>query len=658
MSRPPVQRWHRLVPWAVFVALCGYFLSIHLGTDRLACIDVFYHMRLARLMLDHGFIRDFPWMRFAILHDHWVDQHFLFHVLLMPFTLLKFPLGAKLAATLFAAAALTFYYVFMRRQEIRLPHLWLLLLPAASSGFLYRMNMVRGQSLALGLFLLFLVALLERRPRLAGLVGGLFVWFYQLFLLLVPLAAWVALVDRGEPRTAPPATGGRPAPAWFVAPLWGVAGVAAGLLLNPFFPQDLLFTYEHAVVKVLNRARLGVGGEWGPFDSWYLVTGNVPLWLALALAMGLLLFCPGPLSRRTRVLAGAAALFLGLQLHSRRFIEYWPPFGLLFAATVITDRFPWESARSSRLYRPALALLIGLAVVLALVNRRQAVRDIAANLPVDRYRGAAQWLEQHSRPGELIFTTDWDDFAELFYYNQQNSYLVGLDPTFMYLHDRQLFAEWDLISTGQLALPAGSIRRDFGARLVFTDQAHAAFIARAEQDPELHRVYGDGECLVFEVLPAGSSAVRHVEGESRYPPLRSGGSACRIQNVLAELGVSCSNDRVLLYRAAEPGDFLEISLPPVEPGRYRCMATFLTAPDYGIADATLDGMPGLAPFDGYGVRVAAAEPRILGEWDLGDGVHCLRLTVRGRNPAARGYFVGLDELTLEPLPGQDPPADP
>jgi hypothetical protein len=76
-------------------------------------------------------------MQFAVFRDHWVDQHFLFHLLLVPFTLFENLLvGAKVAASVFAAAALTAFTVFLRRRGVPHPVFWLLVLVASSAAFL------------------------------------------------------------------------------------------------------------------------------------------------------------------------------------------------------------------------------------------------------------------------------------------------------------------------------------------------------------------------------------------------------------------------------------------------------------------------------------------------------------------------------------------
>jgi hypothetical protein len=76
-----------------------------------------------------------------------------------------------------------------------------------------------------------------------------------------------------------------------------------------------------------------VGREWKPYsDAWFLVTMAAPL-LATWVAALLLRLRMGPrLTAEDMTLMVLQFLFLMLTFKARRFIEYWPPIGLLSAA--------------------------------------------------------------------------------------------------------------------------------------------------------------------------------------------------------------------------------------------------------------------------------------------------------------------------------------
>jgi hypothetical protein len=81
-------------------------------------------------------------------------------------------------------------------------------------------------------------------------------------------------------------------------------------------------------------------------------------------------------------------------------------------------------------------------------------------------RQMAEWLGEHGRRGERVFTAQWADSAPLFYSAPQLQSLVALDPTLFYAKDPARFQEYVDVILGRSPDPAAAIRRDFGARWV------------------------------------------------------------------------------------------------------------------------------------------------------------------------------------------------
>jgi hypothetical protein len=122
--------------------------------------------------------------------------------------------------------------------------------------------------------------------------------------------------------------------------------------------------------------------------------------------------------------------------------------------------------------------------------------------PFQLYAGASAWLEANTPAGERVFQTDWDDFPRLFFYNTHNTYLVGLDPTYMQFYDADLYAVWVDITRGRIENPSTIIVNNFDARYVMSDLLHDGFLSQAESDPRLVEVYRDEDAVVFQVVDA------------------------------------------------------------------------------------------------------------------------------------------------------------
>ena len=256
------------------------------------------------------------------------------------------------------------------------------------------------------------------------------------------------------------------------------------------------------VPKLTETTEVSVGNEWYPYTTRQLIENSflsLVAFLSGVLAIGLR-------GRRmdTRTATGlfVAVLFGFMLFQSRRFIEYFPAFALIFAALAwapFISEAPvktWLSQRAWRQWLPPLVLgaLVLFGVYRMLPIARERVQD---SKPYDLYAGASAWLQHNTHKGERIFQTDWDDFPRLFFYNTDNTYLLGLDPTYMQLYDPALYDQWVRITQGEIENPSASIVSDFGSRYVISDLDHEDFIARATEDPDMEEAYRDDQAVIF-----------------------------------------------------------------------------------------------------------------------------------------------------------------
>ncbi|MDD5628219.1 MAG: hypothetical protein PHU21_04080, partial [Elusimicrobia bacterium] len=118
-------------------------------------------------------------------------------------------------------------------------------------------------------------------------------------------------------------------------------------------------------------------------------------------------------------------------------------------------------------------------------------------------------LDAKAPPGELIYTCDWDETPELFYFNDQHRYIVMMDPVFMYYWDPELWRLWH--GTANLSLPPDEVHRALRQRLKvrygLCSQRSAAFRGLVGRDRRYRILDEDGAGFVFEVL-ASSAGTR------------------------------------------------------------------------------------------------------------------------------------------------------
>ncbi|MFA6604038.1 MAG: hypothetical protein WCT10_04355 [Patescibacteria group bacterium] len=531
---------HRWLRYALFFAVALAVNSFVLWQRSFADPDSFYHLKMALLLKERGFVADFPWLPFTTLAHAYADHHFLYHWAMVPFIAVFGPfVGAKASAVFFASAALTAFYRLLRVCRAAAPLFFAALL-ATSGTFLFRFDLVKATAPSLLILFLALAAWRERKPRLLFLLAWVYVWTHGGWPLLLVAAAALAT---GEFLSGS-IFDGRTGIAWhglslrrpsrdIILNLAAIAsGLVAGVLVNPYFPRNLQFYWEQIfqIAIVGFRDRIGVGSEWYayPFLELFRAAGTVFVMAGVCLTIvayvvlhrrqiKILSGAADPNERRNAALVFAAVLltglFLLLTLRSRRHVEYFVPFAFLAEALVLGTLWRWfdwqplrtwirTGSRSLVVWFVRLALLyFAVFFAFTMVRGVLGVRKLyEKGYSWTRYQRAAEWLQTAAVGGEVVFHSDWDDFPMLFLFNDRQVYVNGLDPTFLYRQDPQLHDEYVEITTGRMASgAAAAIRRDFNARFVMIEKDHVAMRDAVAADRRAALVYDDAEVWIYDL---------------------------------------------------------------------------------------------------------------------------------------------------------------
>jgi len=470
------------------IALVAVLLwRLQFATDALVGIDGYFHIKFAYLMSHgHGLIRKLPWLYFTIHRDFYRDHHFLQHVLYIPFTFGDLRIGAKVAAWLFATAAVaTFYIVAARRGKAAAAVLTCVIL-GASPTFLERMMFPRVPSMAMLALLLVFHALIARRNRCLAGVMFAFVWLYDGFVLGVFaiigfLLAELIVERKWNWRTA----------------AWGLGGTAAGMIVNPYFPHNIK-SYVFNLSRTATSAQVieGTGWEWLPFESWFLLDSAKVIWIALAVAI-LMLALAGKPKRDTVGLLLFTILATALVMKARRYMDIWPPAVLLLLAWAWADF--WEgkvtlAPRTTPRWRWAATVCLACLIAFAPGVYHEQRQKITRTRAFEHFKGAAEYLREHVEPKTVIFNTDWDDFPPLFFFDSDHYYVVGLDQLYMEEYHPTLFVRWKSICDGEIPKPSFAIANQFGAEYVVVNvkgRQRREFMKQAALDTAMHPVYRD-----------------------------------------------------------------------------------------------------------------------------------------------------------------------
>ena len=511
------------------IAVGIIFWKLQFSTSAICCgdFDGYYHIKWTRELWEATksgrFPPVFPWLPLTTLNPKdYVDHHLLFHIFQIPFAAFSDArLGAKIGSALFGSVAVLSCYWLLLRYRVRYALIWLIALLACSAPFLFRMNMAKAPPFAI-IYLVVAVHLFFKRKYWPLLpLALIFSWTYDLFVLLIMATVfWVITIAVTEKRFE-----WRPL-------LYVLVGCAAGMVINPYFPHNLQLLFEHIRIKLTaSDFDTKVGSEWYPYDSWEFL-GNSAV-ACIAMLAGYIAFEP---SERRRghfpifFLLFSTALMI-MTARWKRIAEYWPPFAVLFAGFSLQ---PWLQG-----YRPYLTRLppdvqeelkpfldregervavsnsennwrevlqtIGAATtalvlsIFLFFNLRSTVKEIGQSESHDYYRSGAEWMRTHILPGQIVFNTDWDDFPRLFYYDSSHYYVSGLDPSYLLDKNPDLSRLYDRITLGNEEDPGPLIRDRFGARYVFSDNAHHDFFEHARLSGWFDIVYEDTECTIMYI---------------------------------------------------------------------------------------------------------------------------------------------------------------
>ncbi|MFA6255223.1 MAG: hypothetical protein WC675_04330 [Patescibacteria group bacterium] len=489
-------------------------LFIYLQFDStFADPDSFYHAKLAEILAEKGAITEFPWLTATNLKYNFVDHHFLYHLILIPFVKLFSPLfGLKIATVTFASLLILTFFWFLRQLKVK-GAFWYALFLLTVNPFIFRVNLAKAQALVLIFLFLIIYLLFTRRYLFLILVSCLYVWLYGGWPLLLVLAVIYGLVSslfvywkRGGflLRLKKKKIYGQN----LLLVVSILLGIAAGVFFSPYFPWNLDFYWQQSFkIAVLNyQYSIGVGGEWYPYQFSHLLLAAAPLWLLYFLAVFIFTTDFKKQSMNSWFFLILSFLFFMLTLKSRRYIEYFVPLAVCFSALSLADFFVLIKKNLPKIMPVRLVFLTPLLIFLVLApvfyhDLTSIKHSFQNGFAFNTFAEPMQWLKENSEAGDIVFHSDWDEFPILFFHNSFDYYLVGLDPTFMYFYNPGLYQQWSEITTGQFnANLYEIIKRVFGAKYVFVNiQDNEAFDQNLASNFHFQEVFKNQEAKIYKL---------------------------------------------------------------------------------------------------------------------------------------------------------------
>ncbi len=534
-----------------FIFALGFIVFLYLLIPPgILCPDSFYHTKMALMIKDQGLIQDFPWTQFTTYKDLFVDHHFVYHLFLIPFLSLPTPdnldtfsaeldplIKAKLGTAFFAALVFLFIYWLCRRLKIKLPFVWTL------SGFLVsyfilRLSLIRAPALSLILLILGFYFILKKKYLGLFFVCFFYVWTHGTWPLILIVAIlyclsqtvknltinWTNIFIENKKRLFQTI---KYAFIYFFEKSnvkilsTCIMGLFLGLVINPYFPKTLPFYWFQTIkIGVLNyQNKIGVGAEWYSPDPQMLFFSVLPILILWLISLAWFITKQKGQNSSSWFFVFVSTFFLLYTLKARRNIEYFVPSaiflnGLIF--TQIAKKINWGALKkhlkeffqgpdnifyfiTTIISSILVIFFIGFYLNFSIKNLFQSYTNESRSL--NSLQMASHWIKTNVPSEEIIFQSNWAIFPHLFYFNTQNYYINGLDQTFMYEKDKELYQDWlDLVSyhvdpnqTAQI------LKEKFKASYVLVDKNDERFTRLIEKSKFLKQVYKDDQASIYQI---------------------------------------------------------------------------------------------------------------------------------------------------------------
>lgn len=477
------RRRQALLEAAIVFAVALVFFRWQLGQwSGVPDFDGHYHLRVAYWIAHHGLWSDIPWLPFTVLGERGPDHHWLWHLMLVPFTWIDDPSQALLWAGAFnAAITVAVIALVMRVLGVPAAPLFAVLAVAASTAMPFRLAMLRAQNIAVIFMMLSVWAMARGRYKTLGALAFLFLESYHAAVIMGPLALIGSVARSFEARRV------------VLTPVIAVAaGLTLALLVSPWFPRNIEYLMFHLFFKTANpvygeHLSSLIGTEWYPPGWRRLALHSWPAHLMLGFALAALAWRRVRPPVDTIIGVGGALLSLALYYSAIRFAEYYVPFAALSAGLVARD------ALASRGYRRLhAALLVVWTAIAAGVGLNALHRP--SLMPPDHLAGIGARLNELGKPGDVVLNTNWADFMPLVWWADAFRYVNGLDGHYLAYGNETRFALWLGTGLGVIDDPVTAIERAFGARFVVVSRQHAKLAEQLQQSPRalLHLAAPEG----------------------------------------------------------------------------------------------------------------------------------------------------------------------
>ena len=456
--------------WAyVFVGVCaGLIVAKTIQWNSFIDPDAFYHATMSQFILQHGPLKNFPWLDLTLYGKYFADFHFLFHILEIPFIyFFGFSVGIRYSIIfLTVVVAITVLFVF-KKMHIRYPAFWVVLL-LLTQTFLTRISLGKATPLDIIWFMLGICAWFKNKPYWLAICAFLFAlthaaWIFLLVSICILTCAECLIEKKLQKKHIN----------LFV---FCLIGGFIGMLIHPNGLNMFRQSWIHIVSIGLftPSASLPMGLEWKGltlsdfilmYDFWILILMFGIVGYSFSRKQNILH------DERVRIFSiGVLSLVLFfMTLKSARTAEYFSPIFVLFIASI------WNIVDIKKSYITKWGIgSITLCVILVTKGYISTWQDFRKNTFADSlYSTSTRIIAERAHPADRVFNNRWDDFPVLFHALAGTGdirFISGLDPVPFDMVSSTLSHDYNELSFGTTTPTKEQVWS------VIHDRAHSQFI--------------------------------------------------------------------------------------------------------------------------------------------------------------------------------------
>jgi len=529
--------------WLIYFIIftIAFIVFIYITTPpSLLCPDGFYHTKMALLMKESGIVKDFPWTQFTTYKNLFVDHHFGYHFLLIPFLSIPTPknldtlssqidplIKVKLASAFFAAFAILAIYWLLRRLKIKLPVLWTLS-SILTMNFMARMSLSRSPAFSLIVLILGFYFIVKKKYLGIFIISLLYVWTYggwPLMFVCTLIYCFSCAIEKLVKKRSIKFT--LFFKSFFALPntkllLCCFFGLLAGLIINPYFPKTFAFYWFQTVrIAILNYQNIiGVGAEWYAPEIFNFYIDILPLLIPYIISVAWFILYIKKQKTKNWFFFFISIFFLAYTLKARRIIEYLAPILIFFNALMFTQiikSINWGEIKKQikHLFHSAenifyfilSIIFVSLCLFFLVFYTNRSLNQLQRSYneeerTINHLQNASLWIKNHLNPKEIVFHSNWDIFPELFYFNEKNYYINGLDQTFMYEYNKDRYEDWHELFSGKTNPneTAKIIKEKFKASYIISskNKNDERFAKLLKRSINLEKVYEDEQAIIYK----------------------------------------------------------------------------------------------------------------------------------------------------------------